>query len=125
MNTKDKSSLDTKIAMRLLNIYHQEKEELAVDALHEIYNGTDTNQWFKKWNINEKNTYFEELKREAVWCHHNNLNFTPEILVNGRSFPNEYDMNDLRNFVEDIIEDEQQKTSGPADRSKTFPRQSS
>lgn len=110
VNTKDKSSLDTKIAMRLLNIYHQEKEELAVNALHEIYNGTNTNQWFEKWNINEKNKYFEELKKETAWCHHNNINFTPEILVNGRSFPNEYDMNDLRNFVEDIIEDEQQKT---------------
>jgi hypothetical protein len=30
-------------------------------------------------------------------------------LINGRSFPNEYERSDLSYFIDDIIEEEQQK----------------
>jgi len=39
------------------------------------------------------------------------VNFTPEILLNGKPFPNEYNRSDLINFVDDIVEEELLKPS--------------
>ena len=52
---------------------------------------------------------FEELnltilEKEKTWCHENAINFTPEILINGRS-PKEYDKQDIMYFIEDMREE--------------------
>ena len=49
------------------------------------------------------------LRREKEWCVQNKINFTPEILVNGRSFPLEYERSDLLYFIDDIIDEEKQR----------------
>ena len=74
--------------------------------MKDIYKGMETNLWLKKWEkCNEKEVQIEILKRERNWCIENNINFTPELLINGQSFPKEYDRSDLVYFIEDLHEE--------------------
>ena len=109
VNTKDKKSNDTKIALRLLELYNTEGEQQCLKAMHDIYNKLSPENWLEKWGETTEQKFMEILNLEKQWCKQNNINFTPEILVNGKSFPTEYERSDLLYFVEDIIDDEQQK----------------
>ena len=66
-------------------------------------------KWLEKWKVDVTDENFIELEKEKEWCNANNINFTPEILINGRAFPKEYDRTDLQYFIDDIIEEELQK----------------
>jgi hypothetical protein len=80
--------------------------------MHDIYGGMDSNIWFKKWgNCYEKEQYLNILKKDNDWCTSNKINFTPEILINGKSFPNEYDRGDLIYFIEDLIDESESNIS--------------
>ena len=114
VNTKDKESIDTKIALRLLELYHTRGEQQCMIAMHDIYGKLSATNWLEIWGEAKNQKNFEILNKEALWCQQNNINFTPEILVNGSSFPKEYDRSDLLYFVDDIIEEEQQKTEKSA-----------
>jgi hypothetical protein len=71
----------------------------------DIYNEQKPNSWFKKWGeCNKKEISILELEKQSSWCLKNAINFTPEILINGHSFPKEYDRTDLVYFIEDLYE---------------------
>ena len=106
VNTRNGSDQDVLIAARLLAIYHKREESTFIEALDEIYSDASPQNWLMKWNIEEKDEYFELLNNEKEWCQANNINFTPEILLNGRAFPKEYGRNDLQYFIDDLIEKE-------------------
>lgn len=114
VNTKDKESIDAKIALKLLEIYHTNGEQQCLKAMHDVYGELLPTIWLEKWGKNTEQKYLEILNKEKHWCQQNNINFTPEILINGRSFPMEYDRSDLLYFIVDIIEEEQQKTESLA-----------
>jgi hypothetical protein len=63
----------------------------------------------KKNGILRQRKNFDQLKKEREWCEMNNINFTPEILINGKSFPKEYDRADLQYFINDLIDEELQR----------------
>jgi hypothetical protein len=74
--------------------------------MSQIYDGESVSNWLKKWGeCNEKEKYVSILEREKLWCTEQSINFTPEILINGQSFPKEYDRIDLIYFIEDLYED--------------------
>lgn len=97
--------VSVRIAARLLEIYHTESEEMILEALHDAYGQVQIKDWLGKWGEHHNSTYLETLKMESSWCGQNGINFTPEILVNGRSFPNDYERVDLLYFIEDLIEE--------------------
>jgi uncharacterized membrane protein len=109
VNTKDQESIDTQIAQRLLEIYHDEKDDIVSLAIHEVYSDMSPEEWLVKWHTCDNDKYFMVLEKEGDWCLKNNINFTPEILINGRSFPKEYERSDLLYFIDEIIEDGLQK----------------
>lgn len=105
----DYNSTDSKIATKLIEIYNKEIEQKCLDALHDIYSGYKPTDWLKKWGepLEPKNTH--TIVRAKEWCKLNNINFTPEILVNGTPFPSEYNRTDLIFFIDDLIEEEMEK----------------
>ncbi|MGD9993167.1 MAG: vitamin K epoxide reductase family protein [Salinivirgaceae bacterium] len=111
VNVNDKNAIDTRIALSLLIIYHNREERIFLKALNDVYMGNDLPKWLKEWATPEVEVYFEQLVTQRKWCEQNNLNFTPEILLNGKSFPNEYSRNDLINFIDDIVDEELEKHS--------------
>jgi uncharacterized membrane protein len=105
VNATDRNSVDTKIAAKLLAIYDQKGEKDAIQALNEVYSGRSLINWLQKCAVEPTNDNFNALEKEKKWCVANNINFTPEILINSRSFPKEFDITDLQYFVDDLIEE--------------------
>ncbi|MDC1162268.1 vitamin K epoxide reductase family protein [Tenacibaculum sp.] len=105
INTKDNESDVVKITNRLLEIYHVQGRNDCLLAMNDIYQGDKSSRWLKKWgNSLVKENYITELEKENEWCSQNAINFTPEILINGRSFPKEYNRSDLILFIEELEE---------------------
>ncbi|AXT19835.1 hypothetical protein D1817_08060 [Flavobacteriaceae bacterium] len=93
------------ITSRLLELYHTESKAKCLEAMHDIYGGLTSEQWFNKWGeTNNRAPYLNTLKLASEWCKDKNINFTPEILINGRSFPKEYERSELIYFIEDLYE---------------------
>lgn len=111
VNVNDKNAIDTRIALSLLNIYHSREERIFLKELNDAYIGNNLPKWLDEWAAPEGEVYFEVLVAQRKWCEQNKVNFTPEILVNGKPFPNEYNRSDLINFVDDIVEEELLKLS--------------
>lgn len=106
LNPNDLESDVVKIASRLLELYHQDSQDKCLEAMNHIYNGMSPKQWFNTFGTTEqeKDNYLKILSKGINWCREHNINFTPEILINGKSFPNEYDRSDLLFFIEDLYE---------------------
>ncbi|WP_422089213.1 vitamin K epoxide reductase family protein [Tenacibaculum ovolyticum] len=108
INANDKENELVKITSRLLEIYDKKGEIICLEAMSEIYDHGDTDVWLKKWgNCNNVNYYISELEKGSNWCAENTINFTPEILINGKSFPKEYNRTDLIFFIEELEENNQ------------------
>ena len=106
VSTKDKETDLYKITSRLTEIYHTSGKEDCMQAMHDIYDGMDLENWLSQWGVCEKSIlYGEVLSAQNEWCLSHSINFTPEILINGKSFPKEYDRKDLTFFIEDLLED--------------------
>ena len=110
INATDKESDVVKITGRIIELYHKEGQESAMQALHAIYGGQKPTHWLQEWGIcTEPETYGSVLEKESAWCKQNNINFTPEILIDGKAFPKEYDRSDLQFFIEELHENYMEK----------------
>lgn len=105
----DPQSPDRKIALRIVEIYNHEEEKICLAAIHDAYGELSPQQWLVKWE-EPSQKYAETLANTKKWCKQNSINFTPEILVNGRSFPKEYNRTDLLYFIDDLLEEDAEKT---------------
>lgn len=105
VNSNDAENILVKITSRLIELYNIEGAEACLNAMHYIYEGQEPESWITTFGAcNNKEYYIDVLQKESEWCKENAINFTPEILINGRSFPKEYDRSDLIYFIEDLHE---------------------
>lgn len=112
---KDEQSDAVRVSSRLIEIYHTSGPTICLEAMHDIYGHMDTAEWLRKWGVCEQpETYIALLRKENEWCVKNGINFTPEILINGRSLPKEYDRKDLIYFIEELYEDCSEPLQEPA-----------
>lgn len=103
VNVDNKESDIYKITSRLTEIFHEEGPNQCLHSMHDIYNGMLPNSWLNKWgNCAEGALYEQTLINQQHWCVENKINFTPEILINGHSFPSEYEREDLSYFIEEL-----------------------
>jgi uncharacterized membrane protein len=95
------------ITTNLLHIYHQKGQKTCLEAMDDAYNNMKPKEWISTWaqqNI-DKDRFFASLEDQKEWCGENKINFTPEILINGYSFPKEYDRKDISFFIEELNEE--------------------
>jgi len=105
VNTKEGNSEVVKITSKLLEIYEIEGSEVCMKALNDIYGDVSSDMWMRKWGeCIESKKFVDGIEMQSAWCRSNNINFTPEILINGIAFPREYDRKDLVYFIEDLNE---------------------
>ncbi|MDP5198660.1 vitamin K epoxide reductase family protein [Flavobacterium sp. DG2-3] len=65
-------------------------------------------KWLKKWNVDSVSMMInQEIQKQYDWCSMNNFNYTPIKIVNDRLFPNEYELNELKYFLNDFVEEVQ------------------
>ncbi|CAM1350191.1 vitamin K epoxide reductase family protein [Tenacibaculum crassostreae] len=109
INTENTEGDAVKITGRLLELYHEKGSEACLRAMDTIYGGEKPEKWLQSYGeCTQKELYISELESEKTWCTNNAINFTPEILVNGKSFPKEYNRTDLIFFIEELEETCQQ-----------------
>ena len=105
VKTNNEESKGLKVSSRLIEVFHEEGEIKCLEAMSDIYGNNDIKSWINKWGeCNDLKQYTNTLKSENKWCLDNNINFTPEILINGKSFPKAYKREDLLFFIEDLNE---------------------
>ncbi|MBK5209912.1 MAG: thioredoxin domain-containing protein [Flavobacteriaceae bacterium] len=101
----DEGAKGTKIATKILELYHTTNEKNCLYALSDIYGEMDANTWLKKWGETINKTYLTTLKYEKEWCNNNKINFTPALFLNGQQYPKEYGKMDLLYFIDELIEE--------------------
>lgn len=65
-------------------------------------------EWKKKWIveiIDMKTT--QQIYQQYYWCLENDFNYTPVKIVNDRLFPDEYEISDLKYFLNSFSEEKQ------------------
>lgn len=103
--TNDSENNSVVVTNKLLELYNEADINTFENAIDEIYDGMKYDTWVSKWGkVKNINTYLTILEKQKQWCNDNAINFTPEILINGKSFPKEYDRVDLVFFIEDMEE---------------------
>ncbi len=104
-NVDNKKSDLYKITSRLLEIYHHEGQDQCLLAMHDIYGEMNANTWLSTWGVcKQEEVYHTTLVNQQNWTIENGINFTPEILIDGYSFPSEYEREDLTYFIEELSE---------------------
>ena len=105
VNPSDKENNSTKVVTRLLELYHTKGLESCMAAMHNIYESQDAISWLQIYgHCNDVKLYCNILEQQYTWCIDNHINFTPELLINGKSYPKAYDRSDLTFFVKDLLE---------------------
>ncbi|MEL6810850.1 MAG: vitamin K epoxide reductase family protein [Bacteroidota bacterium] len=105
VNSDISDSNGTIVALRLLELFNTKGANVCLEAMHDIYGGVSIGEWLNKWGTCTKEEhYLNFLKRGTDWTREHQINFTPEILVNGRSYPKEYKRSDLIYFIEELEE---------------------
>ncbi len=93
------------VANKLIELYNNKGEQVCMEAMTEIYGDVSYDDWLKKWGENSNTQkHHSILTTGKQWASDNGINFTPEILINGKSFPKEYSRTDLSFFIEDLEE---------------------
>lgn len=101
----DEDSYPFKVTRRLIEIYETEGKKACLTAMDSIYNDKKFDIWISEWKgTKDKEFYSTIIKAQKHWCTKNEINFTPEILINGKSYPKEYRRKDIFFFIEDLLE---------------------
>lgn len=66
----------------------------------------DLKKWLKKWHVDNVSILIsQEIQKQYDWCSKNDFNYTPVKIVNDRLYPNEYELTELRYFLNDFVEE--------------------
>lgn len=106
--SENTEAIDNIIASKLIEIFHFKGEQECLKAMDEVYSDGSKSGWLNKWGESQIENYDHILKKEKDWCVNNNIMFTPAILLNGKSYPKEYDFEELQYFLSDLSEIEKQ-----------------
>ena len=65
-------------------------------------------KWLKKWQNEPASMMInQEIQKQYEWCSKNNFNYTPVKIVNEKLFPNEYELSELKYFLNDFVEEKE------------------
>lgn len=95
----------TRIAASLLQIYLEKGEKKCKVEMDTVYGDSSYEKWIKENDIDIRPSTLQVIEEGKNWCHRNDIHFTPEVLINGYSFPREYDFEDLQFFIDSLLEE--------------------
>lgn len=69
----------------------------------------DLESWLKKWKMNSVDMKVShQIHQQYNWCLENEFNYTPIKIVNNKLFPNEYDISELKYFLNDFSKEKEE-----------------
>ncbi len=103
----EKQNEETLFIYRNLVAIFLEKGEVAYNnAMKNWFNNSNFKEWKQTFEINFKKDKIDSiLKNHNEWCNHNNQHFTPVILINGYEYPEIYNRENLKYFINELLED--------------------
>ncbi|RED25176.1 vitamin K epoxide reductase family protein [Flavobacterium cutihirudinis] len=96
------------VVERLLTI-NRSTPGKTVEAISDWYiKRMNLKKWLKKWHVeNVSMMTIQEINKQYEWCSKNNFNYTPVKIVNEKLFPSEYELNELKCFLNDFTEEKE------------------
>lgn len=87
-----------------INNSNSEKVKEAISDWH--IRKMELDAWKQKWGVTAIDMKANhQVHEQYQWCLQNEFNFTPVKIINGKQFPNEYDISDLKYFLNDFSEE--------------------
>lgn len=94
------------IAETLLALNEQDPKKAKEALIDWHINQLDLKKWTTKWTIESPHLIVnKQLKNQYYWCLKNDYNFTPVKIVNNKLFPEEYNINELKYFINNFYEE--------------------
>ncbi|MGX7667533.1 vitamin K epoxide reductase family protein [Flavobacterium pedocola] len=95
-----------------INNYSQERAKDAIIDWH--INQLGLEAWKEKWLANSIDMKANhQLYLQYGWCQKNQFNYTPVKIINGNQFPNEYEIAELKYFLNDFSKEQNTPTAEP------------
>ena len=89
-----------------MTIYLKNGEKAFTDALSDFFISENVEAWNQKYQIPIDIKKIENLYEYMnAWCLENQINYTPEIFLNGFKYPSEYNKENLAFYMNEFIED--------------------
>lgn len=106
VNPENRSNEYLSVVETLLAL-NSSNEEMAKEALMDWHiKNMNLIEWKEKWSLSAYDMIVNnQMTKQYEWCLANKFNFTPVKMVNGELFPNEYDLSDIKYFLNDFEEE--------------------
>ncbi|GAA4273858.1 vitamin K epoxide reductase family protein [Aquimarina gracilis] len=113
VNLDDQNAEPTQIALRLMEIYHDQGSESFIAAYSEWFADRTYSKWIKKYNAPKNNPmYVEVLHKQSEWSNSNHIPYTPASVINGKTYPKKYTYNEFFHFIGIMLEKHTETVSG-------------
>ena len=103
VNIDNKDNPYGKIVHQLLAI-NSDKKQFIKEAISDWYiNFNSKDDWIKKWGNAALTVSLNiQIRKQYKWCIENNFNYTPVKIINHKLYPNEYTIDELQYFLNEI-----------------------
>tara|TARA_B110000091_G_scaffold203672_1_gene237427 strand:- start:1572 stop:1832 length:261 start_codon:yes stop_codon:yes gene_type:complete len=78
-------------------------------AIEDWFTNLNSEKRLKKWKENTDKKYNVILKEQFNWCLENEITSTPTLIINEKIFLENYQIKDIENFIDPILEFEKNK----------------
>lgn len=105
---KDTAHIGTSVAMNVMKLYESDRA-MAWAALKEWFDERNIEKWeraYKIYSPDHPMQYLEKLKASTKWFISSGLTNTPTTLLDGKVYPNTYDLDDLFWIIPNRIQNE-------------------
>ncbi len=89
------------ISQQLMNIYKNKGSSDCYEAMKYWFDKRNINDWKKKYSDVSKDNV--NLQEHGGWCKNNKIVYTPITLINERFYPSNYDIADIKYFIDELI----------------------
>ena len=110
INPDNKDNIYKIVVESLLSINRNTPEmaEVAISDWH--IKKMTLEQWLAKWKVDNISMLVNhQILKQYNWCSENEFNYTPIKIINHKLFPSEYEISDLKYFLNDFSEQTEQQ----------------
>lgn len=108
LNPENRSNEYLSVIETLLTI-NSSDQKMAKTAIYDWHvKKMNLREWKEKWSLSTYDMLVNnQMTRQYEWCLANKFNFTPIKIFNGELFPNEYEISELKYFVNDFSQEKE------------------
>ncbi|GGX13114.1 vitamin K epoxide reductase family protein [Aquimarina muelleri] len=105
VNTDDLDNKSTQIALKLLEIYHEQGTNKFIDAYTDWFTDKAHSKWLKEHGLPKNNLNdLDILKNQSEWAKANQLYYTPTSIIGNTIYPQKYGYDEFFHFISVMIE---------------------